>query len=144
MAYIRAPLDSFQVHDAGWSSPVARQAHNLKVTGSNPVPATINKSPASLAGLFCCEHGSKCGAARPASIPIDRDADIVRKRRAFAGFDKRFQAHQEGRPLGAAMVHELALLLPALLLEKHRGLITFLAEVEADLAPDPLFRPFND
>jgi hypothetical protein len=33
--------------DAGWSSPVARQAHNLKVTGSNPVPATrYEKSPA--------------------------------------------------------------------------------------------------
>src|SRR5262249_48318464 len=31
--------------DAGWSSPVARQAHNLKVVGSNPTPAT-NKSPA--------------------------------------------------------------------------------------------------
>jgi hypothetical protein len=27
-------------HDAGWSSPVAREAHNLEVTGSNPVPAT--------------------------------------------------------------------------------------------------------
>src|SRR6266404_613810 len=27
--------------DAGWSSPVARQAHNLKVVGSNPAPATI-------------------------------------------------------------------------------------------------------
>jgi hypothetical protein len=25
--------------DAGWSSPVARQAHNLKVVGSNPAPA---------------------------------------------------------------------------------------------------------
>ena len=25
---------------AGWSSPVARQAHNLKVIGSNPIPAT--------------------------------------------------------------------------------------------------------
>src|SRR5262245_27687417 len=25
---------------AGWSSPVARQAHNLKVVGSNPTPAT--------------------------------------------------------------------------------------------------------
>ena len=25
---------------AGWSSPVAREAHNLEVTGSNPVPAT--------------------------------------------------------------------------------------------------------
>jgi hypothetical protein len=26
--------------NAGWSSPVARQAHNLKVIGSNPIPAT--------------------------------------------------------------------------------------------------------
>ncbi|MEH2472340.1 hypothetical protein V1281_006469 [Nitrobacteraceae bacterium AZCC 2161] len=33
---------------AGWSSPVARQAHNLKVIGSNPIPATklLNKNPA--------------------------------------------------------------------------------------------------
>ena len=33
---------------AGWSSPVARQAHNLKVIGSNPIPATkivITHSP---------------------------------------------------------------------------------------------------
>ncbi len=28
---------------AGWSSPVARQAHNLKVGGSNPPPATSGK-----------------------------------------------------------------------------------------------------
>ena len=27
-------------HRAGWSSLVARQAHNLKVAGSNPAPAT--------------------------------------------------------------------------------------------------------
>ena len=26
--------------DAGWSSLVARQAHNLKAAGSNPAPAT--------------------------------------------------------------------------------------------------------
>lgn len=26
--------------DAGWSSQEARQAHNLKVAGSNPAPAT--------------------------------------------------------------------------------------------------------
>jgi Phage integrase family len=39
--------------NAGWSSPVARQAHNLKVVGSNPAPATkfplknqrLNSSP---------------------------------------------------------------------------------------------------
>src|SRR5690606_26764854 len=30
------------VGDAGWSSPVARQAHNLKVAGSNPAPATTS------------------------------------------------------------------------------------------------------
>ena len=33
-------LDEFNRFDAGWSSPVARQAHNLKVVGSNPTPAT--------------------------------------------------------------------------------------------------------
>ena len=34
---------------AGWSSQVARQAHNLKVRGSNPLPATkISKQNQSL------------------------------------------------------------------------------------------------
>ncbi len=36
--------------DAGWSSPVARQAHNLKVAGSNPAPATKQIKP--LRGTF--------------------------------------------------------------------------------------------
>ena len=36
-------LRSYQT--AGWSSLVARQAHNLKVIGSNPVPATNSESP---------------------------------------------------------------------------------------------------
>ena len=38
---------------AGWSSPVARQAHNLKVPGSNPGPATkpANKG---IAGIDQC------------------------------------------------------------------------------------------
>jgi hypothetical protein len=26
--------------NVGWSSPVAREAHNLEVAGSNPAPAT--------------------------------------------------------------------------------------------------------
>ena len=39
---------------AGWSSPVARQAHNLKVVGSNPTPATKLKARhvKALAGFF--------------------------------------------------------------------------------------------
>ena len=32
---------------AGWSSPVARQAHNLKVVGSNPTPATTDNTTSS-------------------------------------------------------------------------------------------------
>jgi hypothetical protein len=36
--------------NAGWSSPVARQAHNLKVIGSNPIPATTD-SLTSAAGV---------------------------------------------------------------------------------------------
>ena len=31
-------------HAAGWSSSVARRAHNPEVTGSNPVPATKSKA----------------------------------------------------------------------------------------------------
>ena len=41
--------------NAGWSSPVARQAHNLKVIGSNPIPATTDSKlsgPARDGGFF--------------------------------------------------------------------------------------------
>ena len=31
--------------DAGWSSPVAGQAHDLKVVGSNPAPAINSRTP---------------------------------------------------------------------------------------------------
>ena len=34
------PAREANISVAGWSSPVARQAHNLKVAGSNPAPAT--------------------------------------------------------------------------------------------------------
>ena len=49
--------------DAGWSSPVARQAHNLKVVGSNPTPATNRHhifacllASFSRTGLFLCHR----------------------------------------------------------------------------------------
>ena len=42
---------------AGWSSPVARQAHNLKVVGSNPTPAT-RKTPSTqwVGGFFVLDR----------------------------------------------------------------------------------------
>ena len=50
--------------DAGWSSPVARQAHNLKVRGSNPLPATNLFSSASIAYKRISEF-SLCFRALP-------------------------------------------------------------------------------
>ena len=41
-ALLKAPVPK---RIAGWSSPVARQAHNLKVAGSNPAPATNFSGP---------------------------------------------------------------------------------------------------
>ena len=43
-ANVAAGDPSQHIGDAGWSSPVARQAHNLKVVGSNPTPATTEKT----------------------------------------------------------------------------------------------------
>ena len=47
---------------AGWSSPVARQAHNLKVRGSNPLPATKHKTNSNAAATRCGVR--VCGQAR--------------------------------------------------------------------------------
>src|SRR5688572_9046235 len=66
---------------AGWSSPVARQAHNLKVAGSNPAPATnailFNRNPASppgasLGGFFVPGARSLGAPAAPARHPVIR------------------------------------------------------------------------
>jgi hypothetical protein len=59
--YHKTPEHIPQGTVAGWSSPVARQAHNLKVTGSNPVPATkkINNYNAlrpAFRGASCCPN----------------------------------------------------------------------------------------
>ena len=65
-------------HNAGWSSPVARQAHNLKAAGSNPAPATTDndKPVASAAGfvvfaafpMACRSVHSRIVANSPCSV----------------------------------------------------------------------------
>jgi hypothetical protein len=49
MNAIAASLDAALSFDAGWSSPVARQAHNLKVVSSNLAPATKKSEIVSIA-----------------------------------------------------------------------------------------------
>jgi hypothetical protein len=56
----------FSVLVAGWSSLVARRAHNPKVAGSNPAPAIV-PDPAAEAGRFFVGGAAKklgWGAAR--------------------------------------------------------------------------------
>src|SRR6266702_7623310 len=51
-------LQGAQWFIAGWSSPVARQAHNLKVIGSNPIPATKHQALENMtfSGAFAVEN----------------------------------------------------------------------------------------
>ena len=72
-------------HDAGWSSPVARQAHNLKVVGSNPTPATKYKLSKEMqtpccVGMFAMAHCSG-HAMSTFSEPPPKDEIIASQRR---------------------------------------------------------------
>ena len=52
---------------AGWSSLVARRAHNPEVVGSNPAPATKNLQLVGLAGGLFCYSGTVFSAQFSAS-----------------------------------------------------------------------------
>jgi hypothetical protein len=66
---------------AGWSSPVARQAHNLKVVGSNPTPATSvtsdNPRP-SRRGLL--HLGSQVLVQRGIDLAVEAVVENIKKR----------------------------------------------------------------
>ena len=77
---------------AGWSSQVARQAHNLKAAGSNPAPATPEAAYFVLRGerLFCIfkalrlphhsthtrSHGSRSGMNQASVQHSERECSI--------------------------------------------------------------------
>ncbi len=81
-------------------------------------------------------------AASVLSVPV-ADLHVVRAGLAFTRLAERLQAHEEGRPLGAAVVHELRRFPPALVLEQHDGEVVFLLELEADFRADPLGGPLD-
>ena len=54
---------------AGWSSPVARQAHNLKAAGSNPAPATKFKPPSNPLGGFLFALSPSRSSSAIAKLP---------------------------------------------------------------------------
>src|SRR5699024_9096657 len=50
---------------AGWSSPVARRAHNPKVVGSNPAPATTKRSSKGTGAFLVMEIWPQRQSTRP-------------------------------------------------------------------------------
>ena len=51
------------IYIAGWSSPVARRAHNPKVVGSNPASATIKPAQLTAVRVFFCLDKRRNGVA---------------------------------------------------------------------------------
>src|SRR5690606_9540012 len=109
-------------------------------TASRPVRIGLRISSRRSRGQV---HSSVPVAEPRGSVPI-ADLRIVRARLTLAGLTKRFQAHQEDRPLGAAVVHELHGLLPSFVLEEHDREIALLLEIEADSSADPFVRTVDD
>ena len=66
---------------AGWSSLVARQAHNLKVAGSNPAPATSSEVVLGAYGCCLSSWKARCYLLRFALFVFDGLS--VRPRRRF-------------------------------------------------------------
>src|SRR5205823_6557005 len=59
--------NTLQRTGAGWSSLVARRAHNPKVAGSNPAPAIENGRPLEADHFFVLEARERRAVSRPGS-----------------------------------------------------------------------------
>ena len=66
-------------NDAGWSSPVAREAHNLEVVGSNPAPATWSSDKKSPTGAKSGDRGVFSFAGREIEPLIPRYSKGLRR-----------------------------------------------------------------
>ncbi len=78
---IRSANACLQNGDAGWSSPVARQAHNLKVAGSNPAPATKGKysrMPSSGSFFVLEQFQQKCEAVLRSELRQNKELEQFR------------------------------------------------------------------
>ena len=71
-------------NDAGWSSPVAREAHNLEVVGSNPAPATWSSDKKSPTGAKSGDRGVFLFAGREIEPLIPRYSKGLRRSRAVS------------------------------------------------------------
>ena len=103
----------FSSTDAGWSSLAARRAHNPKVVGSNPTPATIKHFKAG----FLTKSGLFALGARYFAFGTMREtrrtSDRIRVGPAAA--DLSFTCNQPiaSAPRGSSVIHPIARVLKA-------------------------------
>ena len=64
LLFSRDKLVKLPRRGAGWSSLAARRAHNPKVVGSNPTPATVLYSGTAVAGFVFGASGAGAHLAR--------------------------------------------------------------------------------
>ena len=64
------PVSAHHMNIAGWSSPVARRAHNPKVVGSNPAPATNFNAEPWCRGLTCLPVTQETAGSNPVGSAI--------------------------------------------------------------------------
>ena len=83
--------------NAGWSSPVARQAHNLKAAGSNPAPAT-NHIARIQAGFFCA---TRFNASKAAKTPKAPKADAAKPKSPLTSISSKYP----GADISDASIH---------------------------------------
>src|SRR5688572_6965530 len=69
------------------------------------------------------------------------DLEVIRRWFTATCFDQLPETQHEGRPLHAAMGHELDRLAPAPVAEEQDGVIAVLVEIEGRVGSDPLLGP---
>ena len=124
--------------DAGWSSPVARQAHNLKAAGSNPAPATndTNTPARTSPGVFVfvhfyfSHHHFVPSGSPAASRSIATALQTVRARTACERTATRHLRKQRWRVATVQPINQLKLKLSLLRSHVARGRLTLQASLK--------------
>src|SRR5690349_22784767 len=73
--------------DAGWSSLVARRAHNPKVAGSNPAPATRKRRGACVGASFLLGIATSAAFRPPSGAASQTEAFGQAARRVLLGVE---------------------------------------------------------
>ena len=114
-----APVQPVAGEEPAATKPCS-SCHSDETAAWRTSPHAMPANPSTFAPAAACES-----CRRILSVPV-ADPDIVRRRPALPCFDILLQAHEERRPLGAAVFGELHRLAPVLVGEADDGVVALL------------------